>query len=91
MESLIFSEFKEKDYIIFDQQILGLELSQSDLEQVLSRILQSKSQSFQDKVGLLLREGKQNLLELAFKRARKRNKLKESLRYGYFEQMGSGE
>ncbi|NVM52907.1 MAG: hypothetical protein HWN66_04330 [Candidatus Helarchaeota archaeon] len=91
IESLILSEFEPKDYGLFDQQILGLELSPEEIKETLSRILQTKTQSFQNKVTRLLQEGKQHLLELAFKRAKKRYKIKIALRYSLSEQRDMGE
>ncbi len=91
MEELILAEFKENDYNLFAQQILDLNLSPEELKNALNRILESKSKSLKDKIHLLLREEKQNLIELAFKRAQKRYKTKMTLRFMSFEQNEMGE
>ena len=74
LESLIIDEFKEKDYTIFEQQILEMDISPSELQSTLERILETKSKSLREKITLLLQEGKRSLLETAFNRARKRYK-----------------
>jgi hypothetical protein len=91
LESLIISEFQEKDYIIFEQQILGVSQSPTEFKQSLDRILESKSQSLKDKVALLLREEKEALLETAFKRALKRHKRNIALRFMLSETREMGE
>ena len=91
MEELILAEFKENDYNLFAQQILDLNLSPEELKNALNRILESKSKSLKDKIHLLLRQEKQNLIELAFKRAQKRYKTKMTLRFMAFEQNEMGE
>ncbi|MHA1652045.1 MAG: hypothetical protein ACTSYB_17825 [Candidatus Helarchaeota archaeon] len=91
LEELILSEFNEKDYTIFEQQILDLDLPSSEVEHTLKRILKSKSKSLQDKFFLLLQEKKLKILENAFKRARKRYKTMMTLRFMRFEQNEFGE
>ncbi len=91
LESLILSEFKEKDYTIFDQQILGVELREKEFEETLARIMKSKSQSFQKKVARIIQDKRRDLLELAFKRAQKRHKTQMALRFMMFEQEEVGE
>ncbi|HUY01160.1 MAG TPA: hypothetical protein VMV49_16490 [Candidatus Deferrimicrobium sp.] len=91
LESFIFSEFTEKDYNIYEQQILGIGLSPEDLKQTLDRILESKTQAFKDKIGFLFKINKPNLLDLAFSRAIKRYKTKMTLRFMQFEQNEMGE
>ncbi len=91
LESLILSEFEEKDYAIIDQQVIDLDISPGDLDSILERILKTKSQSLKDKIALVLREGRQDLLEKAFKRAKKRFKTKMALRFMLFEQQEMGE
>lgn len=85
------SEFSEKDYLIFHQQILGLDLSQSELEEALARVLETKSRSLQRKIQILLEEGKRKLVDLAFERARMRYKTQLALRFLMFEQDEMGE
>ncbi|MHA1425234.1 MAG: hypothetical protein ACTSQI_04525 [Candidatus Helarchaeota archaeon] len=91
MESLIFSEFNEKDYIIFEQQILELDLSHPELESQLYRILETKSSSLREKVMMMLKQHRWDLLERAFKRALKRYKTKMTLRYVMSEMFFAGE
>jgi len=91
LESLILSEFKEKDYTIFDQQILGVELTETEFEETVARILKSKSQSFGKKIRRIVQDKRRDLLELAFKRAQKRYKSQKTLRFLMFEQNEVGE
>ena len=91
LESLILKEFTEKDFNIFDQQILDLDLTDSDLRTTLDRILTSKSKSLQEKVALILREERRDLLNTAFKRAKKKFKTKMALRFMLFETFEVGE
>ncbi len=91
LEDLILSEFKEKDYTIFDQQILDLNISASEFKQTLERILESKSKSLNDKIKLLINQDRQDLIETAFKRAQKRYKTKMTLRFMSFETDEMGE
>ena len=91
LESLILSEFKEKDYTIFDQQILGVELTEPEFEETVARILKSKSQSFEKKISRIIQDKRRDLLELAFKRAQKCHKAQMTLRFMMFEQNEVGE
>ena len=91
LESLVLSEFQEKDYTILEQQILGVSQTPTEFEQSLDRILESKNQSLKDKVALLLQEGKADLLETAFKRALKSHKRNVALRYMLSETREMGE
>jgi hypothetical protein len=91
IESLILAEFKEKDYIIFEQQILELDISPPELELQLERVLEAKSDSLKEKVKMLLKQNRLDLLERAFKRAQKRYKTKMTLRYMYSEFTEVGE
>lgn len=91
LEKAILEEFEEKDYAIFEQQLLDLNLDPSEFQQLLNRILLSKSKSFQDKISVVLKDEKQNLLEDAFRRAKKRYKAKMTLRFIAFEQDEVGE
>ena len=91
LEEAILEEFEEKDYNIFDQQILDLKLSPSEFQKLLDRIILSKSKSFQEKVAFTLKSGKQNLVEDAFRRAKKRYKTRMTLRFMTFEQNEVGE
>jgi hypothetical protein len=91
LEEAILEEFEEKDYAIFEQQLLDLNLDLSEFQKFLNRIILSKSKSFQDKVSIILKDEKQNLLEEAFRRAKKRYKTKMALRFVAFEQDEVGE
>lgn len=91
VESLIISEFEENDYLIIDQRVIDVDISLDELKEVLERVLQSKSQSLKDKIALLLREGREDLLHTAFKRAKKRHKTRMALRFMLFEQNDMGE
>jgi len=91
LEEAILEEFEEKDYNIFEQQILDLKLSPSEFKKYLDRIILSKSKAFQEKIAFALKSGKQNLVEDAFRRAKKRYKTKMALRFVAFEQDEVGE
>lgn len=91
VESLIISEFEENDYLIIDQQVIDVDISPDELKKVLERVLKSKSQSLKDKIALVLREGRQDLLNTVFKRAKKRHKTRMALRFIMFEQDEMGE
>ena len=91
LEEAILEEFEEKDYAIFEQQILDLSLDSSEFQRFLNRIMLSKSKSFQDKISFVLKDEKQNLLEEAFRRAKKRYKAKMTLRFVASEQDEVGE
>ena len=91
IESLMLTEFKEKDYIIFEQQILDLDISLPELENQLERVLEAKSDSLKEKVKMLLKQNRLDLLERAFKRAQKRYKVKMTMRYMYSEFTEVGE
>jgi hypothetical protein len=91
LEDLILSEFGEKDYTIYEQQILNIGLPLEEFKQNLERILESKSQSFKDKITFLFKESKLDLLDIAFQRAFKRYKTKMTLRFMLFEQNEMGE
>jgi hypothetical protein len=91
LEEAILEEFEEKDYNIFEQQILDLKLSPSEFKKYLDRIILSKSKSLQEKVTFALKNGKQNLVEDAFRRAKKRYKARMTLRFMTFEQNEVGE
>ncbi len=91
IESLMLTEFKEKDYIIFEQQILDLDISLPELENQLERVLEAKSDSLKEKVKMLLKQNRLDLLERAFKRAQKRYKIKMTMRYMYSEFTEVGE
>ncbi|MHA1263656.1 MAG: hypothetical protein ACTSRS_00320 [Candidatus Helarchaeota archaeon] len=84
-------EFKDKDYTIFDQQIAGLHLSTSAFQVIITRLMQTKSPTFQHKIKFLLQEGRQELVERAFEIAKKRYKTKMTLRFIMFEQNEMGE
>ena len=91
LESLILTEYEEKDYGIFDQQILDRGLSPKEFEETLARIVQTKTASLQKKIKSLLDEGRQDLIELAFKRAQKRHKTHMTLRFMMSEHEDMGE
>lgn len=91
IEEAILEEFEEKDYNIFEQQILDLKLSSSDFKKFLDRIISSKSKALQEKFIFALKSGKQNLIEDAFRRAKKRYKARMTLRFMTFEQNEVGE
>jgi hypothetical protein len=91
LEEAMLEEFEEKDYNIFEQQILALNLSPSEFKEYLDRIILSKSKAFQDKIAFTLKSGKQNLIEDAFRRAKKRYKARMTLRFMTFEQNEVGE
>jgi len=91
LEEAILDEFEEKDYAIFEQQLLDLNLEPPEFRKFLNRIILSKSKSFQDKISVILKDQQQNLLEEAFRRAKKRYKAKMTLRFMSFEQDEVGE
>ena len=91
IESLMVEEFKEKDYIIFEQQILERDISPPELELQLERVLETKSNSLKEKVKMLLKQNRLDLLERAFKRAQKRYKTKMTMLYMHSEFYEVGE
>ena len=91
VESLILAEFEEKDFSIYEQQILDCELERAEFERILNRVLKSKSKSLKDKVQLILQIGGQKMLDQVLRRAIKRYKTKLSLRYMYSEQHDMGD
>jgi F0F1-type ATP synthase delta subunit len=91
LESMILDEFTKKDYIIYDQQIADVELTSSALKKTLARIMQTKSKSFNKKIQLILQDNRVDLLDQAFKRAKKKYKAHMTLRFMMFEQSEIGE
>ena len=91
LENLILEEFKEKDYTIYSQQISGLDLSTSAFQDTLKRIIETKSKSFNNKIELILRQNRLDILEEAFKRAQKKYKTRMTLRFMMSEQSEMGE
>ena len=91
IESLMLEEFKEKDYIIFEQQILERDISPPELEIQLERVLEAKSDSLKEKLKMFLKQNRLDLLERAFKRAQKRYKTKMTMLYMHSEFYEVGE